>query len=615
MSLSSGIRWLVLGLVLGSALLVGAIVTWGFRALVEERDREGLETLVRGRAERTGLALEEIRRDARQIAALPSVVDVLAEHRSGVRGAAPSAARAQLLHELEALLVAHPEYRQARLLDAAGLELARLDRGDDGLRSVPPEELQDKGDRDYVHEGLRVRAPAVSLSAVTPNRERGAIEVPHAPMLRAGLVVDDASGAPAGLVVLNVAFRMFLEPLFLYDLGSARVFVTDEQGDFLLHPDPARAHRSDLGFRYRLADEFPELAGMTIDPELGLTIRAAPTPARPAELVHFRRVPTSGARALLVGVAARDVGLGARVERVVTYALAATGALLCVALLVGYRLAARITQPLEEISVAAGTIAAGGEAPHLPVERPGEAGAVARALQRMLDALERNARRLRAANADLEHFAHVASHDLREPARRVVGLTDLLALQEEGRLSAGGAGLIARVQAEAGAMLAQISDLRVLVGIGDAAMVRSEVDLEALVARVLDGAREELEARGAAVEVGTLGSVEAYEGLLEPLYANLVANALQHSQGPLRLRFTREEEPAGPRLGVANTGSAIPADRLVAIFEPFTKLRATRRPGLGLSICKRIVERHGGTIVAASDGSWTRFLFTLGPRP
>ena len=131
---------------------------------------------------------------------------------------------------------------------------------------------------------------------------------------------------------------------------------------------------------------------------------------------------------------------------------------------------------------------------------------------------------------------------------------------------------------------------------------------------VLEDHAEPIAARDICVQVAALPRLSVYENLVQLLYGNLVDNALRHATlDAFTLAFTAEQTTQGWVLGVRNTGSEIRQEDLKRIFAPFTRLHPRAEgSGLGLSICKRIVERHSGSIWAESGTGYVHTRFTLG---
>jgi light-regulated signal transduction histidine kinase (bacteriophytochrome) len=238
-------------------------------------------------------------------------------------------------------------------------------------------------------------------------------------------------------------------------------------------------------------------------------------------------------------------------------------------------------------------------------------------------ALEREIERLHARVAELEHekaeleaFAAVAAHELVEPLVMTEAYAAMIGDQLDEDLFPE-----AREDLEAMARGAARTRLLAETLLHDARsggrhLERRPVDLNAVVRDSLTLLRPEIRARGAVIEIDELPEVLGDEALLGGVFTNLLINALKYS--PRRetiIRVTVAAHGADWLFEVESGGRTIaPQDRL-RIFEPFRRgpgERRTRGAGLGLAICRRIVERHGGQIgVTAADGPGNRFFFTL----
>jgi signal transduction histidine kinase len=163
-------------------------------------------------------------------------------------------------------------------------------------------------------------------------------------------------------------------------------------------------------------------------------------------------------------------------------------------------------------------------------------------------------------------------------------------------------------------MLDRVTDFRALTKIGQGGLLRSDTDIAALVRCVLMENAGEIVARGVRVEIAELPHLGVYENLMRLLYGNLVSNALEHaSPGAFVLAFTAERGAREWVLGVRNTGSEVRAGDLRRIFVPFAGLPAgAQGSGLGLYMCRRIVERHSGAIWAESGPGHVHVRFTVG---
>jgi signal transduction histidine kinase len=218
--------------------------------------------------------------------------------------------------------------------------------------------------------------------------------------------------------------------------------------------------------------------------------------------------------------------------------------------------------------------------------------------------------------ASLEAFAAIAAHELVEPlviAEAFAGMVSDRLDEDVHAESREDLAMLGRAAARTRHLLeALLHEARS----GERSLPRQPVDLSSIVADCLDVLAYEVAARGATVRVGDLPTVRGNEPLLNGLFTNLILNALKYSpRHGSEIRIEAAPERRAWRVAVESEGSTIPPDDRQRIFEPYQRGRGERRArgaGLGLTICRRIVERHGGQIgVAPAAGGGNRFYFTL----
>jgi PAS domain S-box-containing protein len=160
-------------------------------------------------------------------------------------------------------LKANPDYLQFRVIGVAdgGREIVGVDRQVPGgpIRVVPDKELQQKSDRPYFQQAIGLPAGEVYVSPVELNVEHGSIQVPHVPVLRTATPIHTPDGKAFGIVVINVDMRAAFARVRSGADPSAQIYLVNQQGDYLIHPDQAREFGFELGKRSRLQDDFPDL--------------------------------------------------------------------------------------------------------------------------------------------------------------------------------------------------------------------------------------------------------------------------------------------------------------------------------------------------------------------
>jgi signal transduction histidine kinase len=258
-------------------------------------------------------------------------------------------------------------------------------------------------------------------------------------------------------------------------------------------------------------------------------------------------------------------------------------------------------------------------------------------LQKGRDQLEKRVAertsQLERSNRELQDFAYVASHDLQEPLRKVQAFGDRLQEQFAPNLGEEGRDFIGRMQNAAGRMQTLINDLLAFSRVTTKANPFQRVDLAQVAREVISDLEVRIQQTNGRVEVGELPAIEADALQMRQLLQNLVGNALKfHKEGvgpvvKIGARILKPGEKAlmGPamnretlELTVADNGIGFDEKYLDRIFEVFQRLHGRGvydGTGIGLAICRKIVERHDGAITARSKpGEGAMFIVTLPTR-
>jgi len=297
---------------------------------------------------------------------------------------------------------------------------------------------------------------------------------------------------------------------------------------------------------------------------------------------------------------------------VVIASLLGTGFALAVALLVTWS----ISGPLRRLTASADRIAAGELVEPPPSHRRDEIGSLSRAVSKMVRTLNQQTDELKRSNADLEQFAYIASHDLQEPLRMVSGFTGLLQRRYRGKLDADADEFIGFAIGGVNRMQELINDLLSYSRVGREDVSAKAVDMQIVVDKALANLQTAIEERSALVSSGPLPTLLANEGMLVRVFQNLIGNALKFckAERPI-VRIAAERHGTEWRFSVADNGIGIDPqykDRIFLIFQRLHKQGEYPGTGIGLAVCKRIVERNGGRIWLESEpGKGTTFFFTL----
>jgi signal transduction histidine kinase/DNA-binding response OmpR family regulator len=230
--------------------------------------------------------------------------------------------------------------------------------------------------------------------------------------------------------------------------------------------------------------------------------------------------------------------------------------------------------------------------------------------------LEERARELARSNEELQQFAYVASHDLQEPLRMVTGYMTLLQKRCDGQLDDQAKEYV-RFAAEGAARARDlVKDLLEYSRVGSLQRPMSEANMEHLCDLACINLREQIREEGAAIERGPLPNLVVDEVQMVALLQNLISNAIKfHGPSPPRVDISCREDGGEWVFCVKDNGIGIEPSYQERIFQIFQRLHGVGEysgTGIGLAICKRIVERHGGRIwVESSPGEGSSFFFTV----
>ena len=230
-------------------------------------------------------------------------------------------------------------------------------------------------------------------------------------------------------------------------------------------------------------------------------------------------------------------------------------------------------------------------------------------------AVAERTKELARSNRELEDFASVVAHDLRSPLLTISGYCQIL--QEEyqhGNHGEGGAYLRQILEAVT-RMNRLIEDLLNYSRVGRRQEPFQPVPLQSVVAQALANLEAAVRENNAQVDVGEMPVVVGDQTQLVQLFQNLLGNAIKFRRPvDLRIRVRAEPDAAQWRFSVEDNGISIEPDHFGQLFQVFQRLHGEEYPGtgIGLAVCKKIVERHGGQIWLESEpGQGTTFFFTL----
>jgi signal transduction histidine kinase len=302
--------------------------------------------------------------------------------------------------------------------------------------------------------------------------------------------------------------------------------------------------------------------------------------------------------------------------------------LLLLALAAWYYLRQSVVRPVLTVAEASRRLAEGDMTARVPPVGDDEIGDLARAFNSMADSLEASSealaersRELERSNRELEQFASVTSHDLQAPLATISMYAQLLE-QRHARDLNGGQQLVEGINAATVKARTLIRDLLEYSRAGRGELLNEPVEMKDVAGEALEMLAGNIEQSGGAVTVEELPVILGDARKLRQVFLNLISNALKFAEDAPVVRVSAEVQGHTAIFAVTDNGIGMDPGQAERIFQPFHRLHAEEDypgTGIGLAVCERIIEQHGGRIwaqSAPSQGSTFRFTLPVaGRRP
>ncbi|MEQ8957583.1 MAG: cache domain-containing protein, partial [Coleofasciculus sp. C2-GNP5-27] len=257
---------ILLLLFLSSLIPVSVVGLYGIfssTTALSEVSETKLEDRVADDSKNIAAVLEGINEDVLFLSKLPAIQGII---RSGTGGGTDSESnqptdvwidQAQTI--FDSLMQAKSEYMQLRFIDEEGQEIVRVDSDGTTTTVIPESDLQNKGDRGYFVEAMKLEPGEVYVSPVNLNQERGEIETPFKPVIRYATPVADAAGNKQGIVIANVFATKFLRYIEEAKLSQGETaLLVNSDGYYISHPDDEKEWGFDLDTDETLAKDYPD---------------------------------------------------------------------------------------------------------------------------------------------------------------------------------------------------------------------------------------------------------------------------------------------------------------------------------------------------------------------
>lgn len=539
-----------------------------------------LDQEVASRADSIGHFMDQLASEILYLSASPALDDLVER---------PSLeARSRLERDFAVFATAYPYIYQLRYLDASGHEVVRVDRAEHGVRVVARSGLQDKSERYYFREAIRLPPGQIYVSPLDLNIEHNQAESPERPVIRVATAVADAAGNPCGLLIINLHAELFLRQVQeMAEVHGGTAYLFDRAGYFLARSGSAAASPI---FRMRaveaLEGSIPQQAlAKILDGQRGVRIEEG----------HVVAFAPMGMRA--------PSGHQSTSPRAWALAMAYPQARFLYAVSNLYLLYAVLVAALAATTIAGWQVSR-------------------RLLRRLVDERRVQDRQLfqREKMTTLGELAMGLAHEIGNPLAGMKAVVQVL--EQEQAPSPAMAKYLPRLEREIDRLSAFLRTFNGYAAPQEHHPVPCR--LEDVLDDVLLWTRKEAREKGITIRHRHCGKgippLLADPNQLKQLLLNLVLNAIHATEGPGEITLSmcnmpRGETPAPPEdrrrvhFCVEDTGSGIAPDILPRLFEPFF----TTRPdgtGLGLAVVKKIADQHGAEIrIHSRAPRGTRFEF------
>jgi two-component system, sensor histidine kinase and response regulator len=389
-----------------NAILMGLAITRSGTDLLVNAGTQRLAQESRLVSVRLQDIFDAVKSDVKFIADSPAVADLVSSMDAGA-GNADKVQRAFLaknrLQEMfTALLNNHPWYTQIRVIGVAdeGREVVRVDRTAEGITRVREPDLQQKGTRPYFLKTLDEVPGKVFWSAIELNQEQGKLVEPAQPVVRAAIPLAGKYGTPTAIVIINLDIRRVFDAAREVITPGTTLYIANEAGDYIYHPDPSLTFGFELGQRHLIQDDFTRSALDQVGTESLILEDVTPSGSNEPVIAHLSRLPlmaTPGG-SLIIALTEPRAHILAAVDEARRKGTGLIVPFLLVALAVVIWMVELFTGPLERVTRAMSRYAPGRKLHMSEVGRKDEVGQLAQACARMAARIDQQVKQLEEQN-------------------------------------------------------------------------------------------------------------------------------------------------------------------------------------------------------------------------
>ncbi|VAX07908.1 hypothetical protein MNBD_ALPHA03-304 [hydrothermal vent metagenome] len=412
----------VIILVLVSSGMVGALFYAKTTKVLVENTLEDITVEIRNAGRRLQMHVEAQYEDVLFLAHTPPVQGFLRARKDGNFDKEDGSTLGQWESRLAAIFIElmkrKAPYDKIRFIDKSGQEIIVVGREKGQIVSIKTPDLQNKAHREYFSETLKLPPESVYLSEMNLNREYGKVSVPHMEVMRAATpVFDFDTGLVAGVLVLTVDVSHELLEIQRNIKGAGReIYITNDKGEYLLHPDGDKDFAFDLGHDYNIQQDIPQLEILFLPETQSSRLVLLPKDTGGSHLMSFLRVPFDPSRPerfIAVGITKLYDEILAKQKNVLNDVLFWALVLAALATFLAALLAYRLSKPIKLMTQIMNDYIHNRKSTELmPVDQGDEIGVLARSYQTLIGQVEDAQKSLEEMNRNLETKVAERTRDL-----------------------------------------------------------------------------------------------------------------------------------------------------------------------------------------------------------
>lgn len=613
-------------LILFSSFLIGYSIYRLSAALILASSKDKIKNEVQNVALKMTTYFDHIGRDIRFLSNNPLVRDYIQS------GQPPEALSLKLTEEFKVLLESRPTYFQVRLIGVAndGKELVRVDREGNRAKVIPRENLQQKGDRNYFIETVKLREGAVYFSEIDLNREFGRVDVPYRPTLRAAspLYVNHKL---FGIVIINTDLGPLFEELEKTKTPNEDLFIFNSNAYFIIHPDESERFGFEFGRPPTAYSWFPELKNL--DPRFQNSPLVNQPVAKEKQVTEFyvlRHPNTEYTLFIALSAAERNIlypFISWR-KNTLLLTLGITFAFLGIAFL----WMRRQSRELKKITESMVRFSEDYSDSKLLINNTDEIGNLATAFSNMASVIRSNVKDLEEsretavkANQSKEEFLENMSHEIRNPLQSILGMTNIL---EQNNPRPDQKAVLKTIQFSSKQLLSLVNDILDYskIRIGEIELQEDDTDLGELLSDIIRSHQFLAQSKNIQLGSDLPPELNNYffrtDGLrLSQVLNNLIVNAIKFTppggKVVVSVHLTRESTRAKLDIAVKDNGIGIGPDEVEKIINRYYSGPADFHSnlsgaGLGLPIATQLLKLFNSELNVRSElNQGSTFSFSL----